>query len=509
MLYGSDGIQHRRFTMPDTPSDFTHELTYTLNYDGSSGTIANQDFRGVGTLTINSAGPSYTFAGKPRAWFGPKTNSLLFHATDITNVEVVDRAVQFKTSLGKSGKRQTPFTFHLKDAAEARTVANLLPLTFDAEFTEGRDFITKLETVAGPQSAVASPTNIIIALNLVAFVLMGSLGAGWFEVESMMPYILYGANNGAATTDGEWWRLLTSMFMHYGILHLVLNMWALFQAGHFMEKMLGRASYLLAYFASGLVGGLASLCWYGDRVWSAGASGAVFGVYGMILGYMLREKQAIPRSIYQSMLKSTLTFAGYNILYGLAKSGIDNAAHVGGFLGGIAFGWLLALPLETTIRARLTGRRLQLGLVVLAAVMALGITLSPRFDYRIPDVLAWEESNRDFIRDEPALLKQHAQYFNALNDTTEHETYADWIETKFIPFYENWQHRLTALQLAPDKATVHTRDSLVHVFQLRAESLRHLTADLRAHDPDAALHFNEEDAVVDAALTKLQGSAAN
>ncbi len=494
--------------MTDTSPDSARELSHALDYNLYSSAIYNQDFKGPGSLTISSVGPTYTFTGKPRGFFAAKTGSLVFRPEDITNVVVSGRTVQFKTALGKSGKYKHPFAFHLKDAAEAQAVAGLLPTTLDTEFVEGAEFSARLDAVAGPQSTWTSATTLIIALNLVAFVIMGCLGAGWFDVASMMPYILYGANNGAATTDGEWWRLLTSMFTHFGLLHLALNMWALFQVGHFVEKLLGRWPYVLAYLASGLAGGLASIAWHGDQSWSAGASGAVFGVYGMILGYMLREKQAMPRSVYQPMLKSTLTFAGYNILYGLAKSGIDNAAHLGGLAGGLAFGWLLALPLDAGIRARDTARRLQLGAAVLAVVLVLGVVLTPRYDYRIKDILAWEEVNKDFLRDEPGLLKRQAELFATIDDPATHDEYAQWLETKLTPFYESWSQKLAALDLDPAKSTAASRQALVNIFDLRAKSLRYLSNGLRAHDQTAVARFLEDDAKVDAALTALENHAA-
>jgi len=193
--------------------------------------------------------------------------------------------------------------------------------------------------------SLRSVTGVIVALNIAVFVLMaGFLGAGWVEVTDMTPYVRYGANNAAVTMHGQWWRLITSMFMHYGVIHLALNMWALLQAGNLVERLQGRVLYALTYLGSGIGGGLLSIAWHGDKIWSAGASGAIFGVYGALLGRTYRDRLALPKAVLQPLMKSTVIFAGYNLLYGMVNPGIDNADHIGGLATGIALGWLTAPP---------------------------------------------------------------------------------------------------------------------------------------------------------------------
>ncbi len=463
----------------------------------------NPSFTGSGELTIRADGPTYVFSGKRRGLFAGKTSELVFGPADITNVTVVDRKVKFKTTPDQTRKESRPFVFYCRDGIEAQAAADLLPKTVDLEFTETQDFRVRLNEIAGAGGPWTSVTNIIIALNVAVFVVMGVLGAGWIQTESMTPYVLYGANNGAATTDGQWWRLLTSMFMHYGIMHLLLNMWALFQAGHFVEKLLGRTSYALMYLASGLAGGFASIFWHEDKIWSAGASGAIFGVYGALLGYMLREKQALPRGIYQSLMKSTLTFAGYNIVYGLARTGIDNAAHFGGIAGGLVFGGLLALPLNWEVRQRESRRRLLWGFATLAVLIVLGVALTPRFDYRMSEVIAWEDANSDYVAREPELLKQQRPQNNANTRTQEIST-ADQIESQLIPFYDDWRHKLNDLHLSPDKSTAGVRAAFVHILDLKVASYHQFALGLRAHDPQAEGQFQLAQTRILREVEKLQ-----
>src|SRR6185312_17254410 len=110
------------------------------------------------------------------------------------------------------------FEFLCADTDAAATVRALLPTRIDAEFTAEQDFAARLRQLPAASSWATSVTGLIILLNVAVFVVMGAFfNAGWFEVGDMMAYIRYGANNGAATTGGEWWRLLTSAFLHFGL----------------------------------------------------------------------------------------------------------------------------------------------------------------------------------------------------------------------------------------------------------------------------------------------------
>lgn len=484
-------------------SEPPREIAFPIKYHVFTAASSNRDFKGRGTLTIQSAGPVYIFNGRPRKLFARQPVTLTLAAPDISNVTVEGRMIRFNWTQSGTRRMGVPFLFFCRDEAEARSVATLMPVRVDAELVEARDFLARLDALTEARRAWSSVTNIIIALNVLSFVVMGLLGAGWFETDSFMPYILYGANNGAATTDGEWWRLLTSMFMHYGFLHLLFNMWALFQAGHFLEKLLGRWLFALTYLGSGLAGGFTSIAWHGDKVWSAGASGAVFGVYGAILGFLLREKQSLPAVIYKSMMKSSLIFAGYNILYGL-RAGVDNSAHVGGVLGGLVFGWLLALPVDREARTRLTGKRLQLGLITLGGVIIAGFVLTPRFDYRIQEELAWSAATKEYAAKETELIEQHEKAVAGLKNFQDGAIHAEWMETKLVPFYENWERTVAKLNLTPGRRTDKRREQVTKIFRMRIESYRHLITGLRAHDQQVLQQYTTESVLVGNEINKLR-----
>jgi rhomboid protease GluP len=489
--------------MTEAAAEPPREISYPISYQNLGGGAHSLDFKGSGTLTIRPEGPTYVFRGKARKLFAGPPRDLELGPDNIWNVVVSGRAITFRTNQGEAGGRKQPFVFYCKDAAEAKGVAALLPVRLDDEFTAARDFFVRLNALTDARGPWSSVTNLIIALNVAVFVIMGCLGAGWFGVDSMTPYILYGANNGGATTDGEWWRLLTSMFMHFGAIHLLLNMWALFQAGHFLEKLLGRSLYALTYLGSGLAGGLLSIAWHGDKVWSAGASGAIFGVYGAIVGYLWREKQAVPSGIYGPMMKSTLTFGAYNIVYGM-RAGVDNSAHLGGVIAGLALGWLLALPVDREVRRQKAGRNLGLGLVAVAVMLTVGVLATPRFDYNLRDELTWEEALKGFGDKETELLQRHQKTMAEIGNGADGAAHARWMATELVPFYQGWDRTITSLQLKPGRLTARRRDGLDRIFKMRVEAYQHLIAGLQGHEAEAVSQYYREETKVGAEIEKMQ-----
>jgi rhomboid protease GluP len=157
--------------------------------------------------------------------------------------------------------------------------------------------------------------------------------------------IRLGANVPALVLDGQPWRLFTSIFLHIGIVHILLNGWALYQLGGLVETFVGPSRMLAVALGSGLVGSAASTAWH---VWmqnpgiSAGASGAVFGLLGALVGLLLSRRNDL-RAEGRSLLSSLLLWAGLNVYLGLSTPGIDNAAHFGGAITGLLVGYFVLL----------------------------------------------------------------------------------------------------------------------------------------------------------------------
>jgi len=178
-------------------------------------------------------------------------------------------------------------------------------------------------------------TPILVDINLAIFVLMAISGAGLFA-PSPQTLIGWGANIRYLTLEGQWWRLITCCFIHIGIFHVLLNMYALIYIGLLLEPQLGRRRFTAAYLLTGITASLGSLYWHENTV-SAGASGAIFGMYGVFLA--LLTTNLIEKTRRQALLTSIGIFVAYNLLYG-ARGGVDNAAHIGGLIGGLVIGYI-------------------------------------------------------------------------------------------------------------------------------------------------------------------------
>jgi rhomboid protease GluP len=189
-------------------------------------------------------------------------------------------------------------------------------------------------------------TPLIIDLNIAVYLFLLFVGADPISPSSDI-ILKWGANFAPLTFDGQWWRLFTCCFLHFGILHIAFNMYALFYIGFLLEPLLGKSRFLVAYLSCGLLSSLASL-WWNTLIVSAGASGAIFGMYGLFLA--LLTTNLIPKQYRQSQLNIMVVFVVFNLAFG-ATGGIDNAAHIGGLLAGIVIGYLYY---PSIIRPRLT-----------------------------------------------------------------------------------------------------------------------------------------------------------
>jgi rhomboid protease GluP len=169
---------------------------------------------------------------------------------------------------------------------------------------------------------------------------------------SIEDLLRWGADYGPGTTNGQWYRLFTATFVHIGALHLALNMWVLWDVGRLTERLAGNAGFAVLYVLSGLAGSLVSLAWHPLLV-SAGASGAIFGVCGALLGFLVRRHDSIPMEALTKLRNSGVAFLAYNLLYGLVAPNIDLAAH----LGGLGAGFLCGLALSQQVGPEAGARR--------------------------------------------------------------------------------------------------------------------------------------------------------
>jgi rhomboid protease GluP len=214
-------------------------------------------------------------------------------------------------------------------------------------------------------------TYFLLAINIGVFVWMIAHGVDPRD-PTMMQLVHYGANVPFLVLHGQWYRLLTATFVHVGLIHIATNMWCLWNLGLLGEPLLGPVGLVVVYMLTGIAGNLLSLCWSVVSALlahvplqlsvGAGASGAVFGIAGILIVLLSNHKLPIPVMELKRLRRSVIQFAGLNLLIGLATVvlpvgiRIDNSAHLGGFLSGLALGVPL-LPRMTAGRTRYLQRQ--------------------------------------------------------------------------------------------------------------------------------------------------------
>ena len=190
-------------------------------------------------------------------------------------------------------------------------------------------------------------TYSIIFICVLVFILMYVLGNGSTDNYTLL---LFGANLDALTKNGDYYRLLTSMFLHIGIMHLLCNMYSLYIIGKEVENVFGKWKYLVIYILSGIAGSILSLAFNHNTI-CAGASGAIFGLLGALLyfGYYYRPY------LGATLTKSIIPVIAINLIIGFLDSGIDNSAHIGGLVGGLLVAMAVGVPDKSNNNNKING----------------------------------------------------------------------------------------------------------------------------------------------------------
>lgn len=243
-------------------------------------------------------------------------------------------------------------------------------------------------------NAIRDPNKPIVTygLTLVNVLIFGIMVLRGIHTGDSDDLIRWGANYGPAIVANQWWRLLTCMFLHGGFLHILCNGYALYHLGSVVERMLGRPFYVVIYFVSGIMGSLASV-WWNPMGMSVGASGAVFGIFGALLTFVFLYRHFIAPEAVAALRKNAIFVLALNFLLGFTVEAIDMAAHVGGFLGGVA---------ATAVLCRLprpVSRRTQR--MRMAWVIGLGLAVTIGACATLPrSIVAWDRIVNEFIQTE-------------------------------------------------------------------------------------------------------------
>lgn len=189
-------------------------------------------------------------------------------------------------------------------------------------------------------------TNIIIAINIILFIAMYIFGHGSTDVNTL---INFGADYAPLVKAGEYYRLITSAFLHIGFAHILLNMYALKIIGREIERYYGGFKFLIIYFGSALMGSLFS-CMFTDAV-SAGASGAIFGLFGSLMYFAFHHRATLQGYLTGQILPIVII----NLGLGFVIPGIDISAHIGGLIGGVLLSMACGLDTKTSKREKING----------------------------------------------------------------------------------------------------------------------------------------------------------
>lgn len=209
-------------------------------------------------------------------------------------------------------------------------------------------------------------TQAIFGINVAVYIAMVLAGVSMLDNPAGQDLIRFGANYGPSTISGEWWRLLTCVFVHGGLLHILFNMWCLWDLGRLAESVYGHWTFAAVYLITGLSSSLMSLAW-NPAVLSVGASGAIFGIAGALIASFYLGEFSLPRAAITGTLRSVVMFVGFNLFFGAAIARTDNAAHIGGLLMGLLLGALIAkvAPLHDDVPRRV-------GVLLVGAVLVYG-----------------------------------------------------------------------------------------------------------------------------------------
>jgi membrane associated rhomboid family serine protease/Tfp pilus assembly protein PilF len=231
---------------------------------------------------------------------------------------------------------------------------------------EPEDAVQPVMPVPWARSTTSSVivTQALFGINIAVFAGMALDGIAMDPTSQQL--IQWGANFGPLTLGGQEWRLLTSTFLHIGLMHIFFNMWCLWDLGAMCESLYGHWTFAAVYLISGVAASLASVWWRPVGV-SAGASGAIFGIVGALLASHYLGEFSAPRFAVTARLRSVVIFAGYSLLFGAVSGRTDNAAHIGGLVTGLVFGALIARAAPERDPVRRVAVILCVGLIVLGS----------------------------------------------------------------------------------------------------------------------------------------------
>ncbi|CAN5677676.1 hypothetical protein BH10BAC2_BH10BAC2_02830 [soil metagenome] len=412
--------------------------------------------------------------------------------------EMVNGEMMDVTGINKKNTNRFASAFEaaVSNADEAKIAQHKESIESLSAATQQQAEQQQLEAVEVDKAMNLSGSNLyvtytIIAINVLVFILMAVNGAGIVEPNGLV-HIQWGSNYTPLTLSGDWWRLFTNMFIHFGIIHLAMNMYCLYTVGVYLEPMLGKARYIAAYICTGIIASTVSLWWHAEGVNSAGASGAIFGIYGLFLA--LLTTSLIPKTVRESLLKSIGLFVAYNLLYGM-KSGVDNAAHIGGLISGFIIGYLYVYGIK---KERDQQQKLA-WIIPVVALITIGVAYGYLQQNKVADaerIIVVNQLKEGSYKDNEKFNEQLAAFdsihetVNAIvNDTslTDEELIKKIDETGF-PQWQQAEHLVSATTEYDISTTAHAKaQKLLQYIALRKKEMELLKQVAQTQNTDTLI----------------------
>ena len=330
--------------------------------------------------------------------------------------------------------------------------------------------------------AQAPVTMALLAANVLVFLAMLLNGASLWHGNTTVP-LQWGANFGPATQDGQWWRLGSALFLHFGIIHLMLNMWALWDVGRLIEQLFGRWRFITLYLGSGIIGNLLSLALQGNQAVSGGASGAIFSLYGALVVFLLRERRQVDPGEFRWLFGASSAFIVLALVMGFLVPGIDNGAHFGGLVAGALLSLVLARRWTRTSPHRRTTRTIA-GTVLAAATAAL-IMLIPAPSYRLGEELLARQAITRFLQQDQYISQQWESILGqGQKGQLSFEQIAGRIDDKVTTPYQQSFEQLSDLHLDAAAPSAQALEVLRAYAARRTDASQALSEGLRDRDAE-------------------------
>jgi rhomboid protease GluP len=335
--------------------------------------------------------------------------------------ELAEALANFLRTVGKAAREGVEPSLGGLDPGLVERISKALPKvaevtrrmrTLNAELNAFRR-----DLMSATRQVVVTP--LLVAACILVYGVMAVRGVNPIS-PSAQRLLSWGANNGVRVVlRHEAWRLPASVFIHGGLLHLAINMWCLWNIGPLVERFFGNYATAVLYLAAGIGGAITSMATLPVRI-SVGASGAIFGLLGALLAFLLINRRSVPSTVLRPLRSSALSFVVFNTLFAAAVPNIDQAAHLGGLATGFLGGLMLSRPWPVVHSRWLGVRRLALGLSLVGSILGAGVAAAQWTQRTLPPLARFE----DFASQAAAAIDEFVAISQALPQVADLATQA-------------------------------------------------------------------------------------